>query len=188
MQFHSELVANHAAIRRNTSADVGAGERLRRMTFDLVAEARKLATDAHADQLDKAGKPYIDHPRRVAERAASFGPEFAAVAWLHDVIEDTRDLEPPKRITAEDLRAADFPEAVVEGVVAMTKELGEEHPAAVARACHNDLARVVKAADVADNADPARLALIKDAAKRTKLTDRYALAREVLDQYDAPKF
>lgn len=39
----------------------------------LVEAARGLATHAHGAQKDKAGNPYIDHPRRVAERLETTG-------------------------------------------------------------------------------------------------------------------
>ena len=56
-----------------------------------------LATIAHRGQVDKAGKPYIDHPRRVAGRLAG-GPRYTlAAAWLHDVLEDV----PPSVYSAD---------------------------------------------------------------------------------------
>lgn len=57
------------------------------MTPEIVQQARELAHRAHANQLDKAGKPYIEQVARVA--AAVRGDDLAeAVAWLHDVLED----------------------------------------------------------------------------------------------------
>ena len=147
---------------------------------DLVARAEKLATDHHRGQTDKADQPYIDHPRRVAQRVSGFGPEFEAAAWLHDVVEDTT-------VTMDDLRRQ-FPDAVVEAVAALTKEKGSsDHAAAVARACADPIAKVVKAADVADNSDPARLALVAE-PKRSELTDKYRRARQLLDEQGAPRF
>ena len=64
----------------------------------LIERARDLATRSHAGQVDKAGLPYIDHCRRVAERVEEIvtetvgpgGDDVAiAAAWCHDVIEDT---------------------------------------------------------------------------------------------------
>ena len=37
---------------------------------DQIAAAEQVATDAHAGQTDKAGRPYLDHPRRVATQVA----------------------------------------------------------------------------------------------------------------------
>ncbi|QTE26180.1 hypothetical protein J4N02_00620 [Propioniciclava sp. MC1595] len=35
-----------------------------------MTTAERIATAAHACQVDKAGRPYIDHPRRVASLVA----------------------------------------------------------------------------------------------------------------------
>lgn len=53
----------------------------------LEAAAEVYATRMHEGQLDKAGQPYIEHLRRVAERMPT--PELRIVAWLHDILEDT---------------------------------------------------------------------------------------------------
>lgn len=49
---------------------------------DLVTRAKELAHRAHAGQVDKAGRPYIEHVARVAAAVAD-DPEAEAVAWLH---------------------------------------------------------------------------------------------------------
>lgn len=41
--------------------------------MDIVSRARDLAHRAHAGQLDKAGRPYIEHAARVAERVREDG-------------------------------------------------------------------------------------------------------------------
>lgn len=146
----------------------------------LVMRAEEIATVAHRGQRDKAGKSYIDHPRRVANRVRAFGPVEVAAAWLHDVLEDCD-------VTASDLSGAGFPPSVVEAVQAMTKQPREDHEAAVRRACANPVAKVVKAADVADNSDPIRLSLL-DAATAKRLTLKYAAARRLLDEARAPQF
>ncbi len=56
---------------------------------ELVERAKELARLAHAGQVDKAGRPYIEHVARVAA-ACSDDPEAEAVAWLHDVLELAR--------------------------------------------------------------------------------------------------
>jgi (p)ppGpp synthase/HD superfamily hydrolase len=55
-----------------------------KLTADV---AEDVARAAHAGQIDKAGRPYIGHVERVV--AAVPTDEAKAVAWLHDVIEDT---------------------------------------------------------------------------------------------------
>lgn len=52
-----------------------------------------MARDAHEGQTRKyTGRPYIEHPARVAARVAivqGASPEMVAAAFLHDVLEDT---------------------------------------------------------------------------------------------------
>ncbi|RLY94290.1 HD domain-containing protein [Kocuria tytonicola] len=142
----------------------------------LTDRARDIATRAHHGQTDKTGADYIDHPRRVAERvrhhAAAEQLEAAqVVAWLHDVVEDTP-------VTLDDLRA-EFPADIVAGVDAMTRRPDEEHDDYYRRVAADPLARVVKQADLDDNTDPARTALL-DPETRARLEQKYAHAREVL--------
>jgi hypothetical protein len=151
-------------------------------SVDMVVLAWGVAVGAHVGkgQTDKAGEPYLGHVERVAARVERYGPNFVAVALLHDVIEDTC-------LTANDLLNAGFPTDVVDGVESLTKREGEEHHVAVARAAADRYGRVVKAADVADNSDPDRLSVLeKDLAHRLRV--KYRRAREVLDRYDAPVF
>ncbi|RKW70438.1 HD domain-containing protein [Galactobacter caseinivorans] len=141
---------------------------------DLTIPARVLATSAHAGQQDKAGRPYIEHPARVAALVAQdVGPRHAAVAvaWLHDVVEDTD-------VTLEQIRQA-FGDQIAAGVDAMTRRSGEEPDAYYARVRADQLALAVKRADIADNTDPARVALL-DHATATRLAGKYRHARAEL--------
>lgn len=141
---------------------------------DLVTTAREIATRPHHGQADKAGAPYIGHPARVAAHAAAAGGDerVVAAAWLHDVVEDTE-------VTPEDLRAAGVPDDVVAAVVAVSKVPGESVEGYFARVRSDPLAIAVKTADLADNTDPARLAVL-DAATRERLVAKYERARRLL--------
>src|SRR5674476_127778 len=90
------------------------------VSTDQGHRAKDIATKAHEGQVDKAGMPYIDHPRRVAERVAHVDvrPEAIAVAWLHDVVEDTAT-------TLDDLRAGELGEHVMAEVDAMSRRTDE---------------------------------------------------------------
>jgi (p)ppGpp synthase/HD superfamily hydrolase len=147
---------------------------------DLVALAEELAKEAHAGTVDKAGRDYISHPARVAARVEPYGPEIVAVAWLHDVMEDCG-------VTASDLRDQGIPQDVIDGVISLTRRPAEAHPEAVERAARNSYGLVVKAADVADNSDPERLALLPEQS-RERLRSKYHHAREILDAHSAPRF
>ncbi len=138
-----------------------------------IASTDVIARLAHYNQVDKAGNPYIDHPRAVAELVKEYGPNAVMAALLHDVVEDTH-------ITLDDLRADGYPDEVVNAVDAVTKRPGETHLDAVRRAAADPLGRVVKLADVTHNGDPARLALL-DVPTCERLTRKYAKARAVLE-------
>lgn len=146
----------------------------------MVVAARDLAIAKHRG-VDRAGRPYIQHPARVAARVQNdYAPAFAAVAWMHDLIED-------EDVTPGQLEDLGFPPEVVAGVIAMTKLDDDGPDDAINRACRNPLALIVKAADVADNTDPTRLAVIEEST-RARLLRKYARYREVLDQHGAPVF
>lgn len=55
----------------------------------LLVQALKVATRAHAGQVDKSGEPYILHPIRVAFDYGLTTLNEQIVALLHDMIEDT---------------------------------------------------------------------------------------------------
>ncbi len=59
--------------------------------FKTLADCVALAEFAHRNQQDKAGFPYIDHPRRVLANVQQQGapPYTQMAAILHDVTEDT---------------------------------------------------------------------------------------------------
>lgn len=144
----------------------------------IVTRAAKLARDAHWDQRDKAGVPYITHPARVAHSVSGRSYECRAAAWLHDVVEDTP-------ITVDMIRS-EFGERVGVLVDLLSQREGETYKTYVRRiAKSGDMdAIAVKLADLADNSNVARLAGIKDpelkAAMAKMIQTRYAWARELL--------
>ncbi|GAA2753515.1 HD domain-containing protein [Amnibacterium kyonggiense] len=139
-----------------------------RHLLEQVELARQIATRAHAGQTDKAGRPYIAHPQRVAARLTDL--QAQAVAWLHDVLEDTN-------VTSEDLRIAGVDEDVIR-VVDLLSRTGDDVDYS-ARIAADPLAREVKLADIADNTDPERTALL-DPDTRDRLAEKYAHARRAL--------
>ena len=138
---------------------------------DLVARAKDLAHRAHAGQVDKAGRPYIEHVARVAAAVAD-DPEAEAVAWLHDVLEDCPGYES---------EVLDFPARIAKSVVLLTRWEGESATTYYdILACHPvSIPYRVKLADIADNADESRLALL-DEKTAARLRKKYARARAAL--------
>ncbi len=143
---------------------VANGDRLVQIALDLAARA-------HDGQTDKAGKPYILHPIRVAFRFND--PIRRTAAILHDVVEDSS-------VTLADL-AALFPSYIVEAVDALTRRPGEQPEKYYARVRANPVARDVKEADLDDNTEPTRMRAL-DPGTRDRLEQKYAKARRLLAQ------
>lgn len=145
---------------------------------ELTNKALRFAYQAHHGQLDYNGIPYVFHPLHVAEQ---MDDELSCcAALLHDVVEDTE-------YTLEDLRRA-FPEAVVEAVALLTHDtVADYHDEAYydhIRAIRNHpIARKVKLADIAHNADQTRC--IGSGLSQEQLLrwhGKYQRAREILTQ------
>ncbi|MET7319356.1 HD domain-containing protein [Streptomyces sp. NPDC005549] len=141
-----------------------------------LAEVEATARAAHAGQTDKAGRPYAEHLRAVAEGVRERGgdDEQIAAAWLHDAVEDDA-------LTERRLDEAPLSRRTKDIVLALTKRPGEPPEAYAARILATPGARLVKEADLAHNADPARLAVL-DEATRTRLAEKYTRMRALLGQ------
>lgn len=139
-----------------------------------LAEVETIARAAHAGQTDKAGRPYAEHLAAVAEgvRARGGSDEQIAAGWLHDSVED-------EALPREWLEAAPLPQPVKDMVLALTKREGEKLEDYTRRILATPGALLVKEADLAHNADPARLAVL-DEETRTRLTAKYAKVRGLL--------
>ncbi|MET7488787.1 HD domain-containing protein [Streptomyces sp. NPDC005538] len=137
-------------------------------------EVEALARAAHEGQTDKAGRPYAEHLRAVAEgvRARGGDADQIAAAWLHDSVEDDA-------LTERWLEEAALSRRTKDIVRAVTKRAGERPEAYARRILATPGALVVKEADLAHNADPARLAVL-DGPTRTRLTEKYARMRALL--------
>ena len=104
--------------------------------------ARLTACEYHAPQLrrDRA-TPYIMHPTAVAEAVSSW--QAKCVAWLHDVLEDTNCT---KRVLL-----ARLPKSIVDAVVLLTKSQDDDYEEYITRVKANQLATLVKIADIQHN-------------------------------------
>lgn len=116
---------------------------------DLLARAVAIAEQQHAGQVDKAGRPYIEHPRRVMRAMATDAERIVAI--LHDVVEDGD-------VTLAQLADEGFPQYLLDALDSVTRRPDETYEAFVARAAANPIGRRVKVADLQDNADLSRIA------------------------------
>lgn len=140
------------------------------MYTDLTKKAIRLCFEAHKNQVDKSGLPYVFHPFHLAEQMKD---ELSTVAaLLHDVVEDTS-------YTLEDLRKMGFPEAVLDALVLLTHEDNIPYLDYVARLKSNPIAREVKLADLRHNSDLTRLNHVDDRAM--KRVEKYQKAIALLE-------
>ena len=136
---------------------------------DKTKKAMKLCYEAHKDQVDKSGLPYVFHPAHVAEQMTDEATTI--VALLHDVVEDTD-------YTLEDLAAEGFGKEILEAVALMTHEDDVPYLDYVAKLKDNPIARAVKLADLAHNSDLSRIGKV-DEETRQRL-EKYKKAMALL--------
>ena len=115
---------------------------------DKTKEAMKLCFEAHKEQKDKSGLPYVFHPFHLAEQMDD--EESTVVALLHDVVEDTG-------YTLDDLAEMGFGDTVIAALELLTHDDDSPYLDYVRRIKTNPLARKVKLADLAHNSDVSRL-------------------------------
>ena len=143
----------------------------------LYNKAVMIAQEAHKGQMDKGGNPYIEHPLYVASQVETF--ELKMIAVLHDTLEDSS-------LTAEDLTAAGLPGCVVEAIVVLTHEDGNEEAYLdyIRRVAENDMAARVKKEDLKHNMDMSRIQnpTEKDRKRRAKYEKALCLLEELTEQ------
>lgn len=143
-----------------------------------VDDAVRLAVRSHHGQADKGDPdlPYVLHPLRVM--AQFDDPALRMIAVLHDAVEDSRKNRYP--VTRADLEARGVPERVLAGIDSMTHNDDESDEDYWKRLRANPDAVAVKNADIDDNTDPDRLALL-DEATRDRLIEKYRQARAAIN-------
>ena len=111
----------------------------------LINKVCKLAKDAHAGQFRRDGvTPYIKHPMQVADRVRHLGHEYVCVAYLHDVLEDTK-------VSYSELENEGIPENILKAVEILTKSDDISYDEYLYSIKCNELARKVKIADMLSN-------------------------------------
>jgi len=122
---------------------------------EMLGTMLLLATNAHAGQFDRGGKPYILHPLRVMSFLKEDDEELQCIALGHDVIEDTKT-------TWADLEAAGMSARVIAGIRALTKMPGQSYDEYKEVVFANQDAMKVKLCDLRHNTDIRRLKGIRD--------------------------
>jgi (p)ppGpp synthase/HD superfamily hydrolase len=137
----------------------------------LTKKALKLCFEAHKEQTDKTGLPYVFHPFHLAEQ---MDDELSTVcALLHDVVEDTE-------YSLDDLAKMGFPQEVLEVLALLTHSSDTPYMDYVKNLSHNTTAKKVKLADLAHNSDVTRLDTVDEWA--IKRNEKYKKAIELLSE------
>lgn len=119
----------------------------------MTKKALKICFNAHVNQVDKSGIPYVFHPFHLAEQMDT--EESVCVALLHDVVEDTN-------ITFEDLIEEGFNTDIINALKLLTHIDDIPYMTYVTNIKNNPLAKKVKLADLKHNSDLSRLDLSVD--------------------------
>lgn len=122
---------------------------------EMLGKMLLIATNAHANQFDKGGAPYILHPLKVMHYLKTDDEELQCIALGHDVIEDTD-------VTYKELREANISERVIAGIDALTKRPGETYEDYKERVFSNRDAMKVKLCDLRHNTDIRRLKGVRE--------------------------
>ena len=138
---------------------------------ELTKKAMKISFEAHKNQVDKNGMPYIYHPIHLAEQMND--ENAICVALLHDVVEDSK-------ITFENLEAEGFSEEIINAIKLMTHEDSVPYMDYVMKIKNNTIATKVKLADLRHNSDLTRLDVVDEKARNR--AEKYRQAIELLER------
>ena len=141
---------------------------------ELTKKAMKISFEAHKNQTDKNGMPYIYHPIHLAEQMTD--EATICVALLHDVVEDTN-------ITFEQLEAEGFSNEIISAIKLMTHDDYVPYMDYVTEIKKNPVATAVKLADLRHNSDLTRLDVIDE--KALKRVEKYKKAIALLEEGEA---
>ncbi len=133
--------------------------------------ALKLCFEAHKEQVDKSGMPYVFHPFHLAEQMNT--EETTIVALLHDLVEDTD-------YTIEDLVDMGFDKSITDAIALMTHADNVAYMDYVRAIKDNPIAKTVKLADLKHNSDLTRLEIVDEKAlsRREKYLKAIAILQE----------
>ena len=133
--------------------------------------ALKLCFEAHLNQKDKSGLPYVFHPFHLAEQMED--ENTTIVALLHDIVEDTP-------CTIDELRNIGFDNQIIEAISLMTHDKSVPYMEYIRQIKLNPIAKAVKLADLKHNSDLTRLDVITE--KDLKRVEKYQTAISILNE------
>jgi len=138
---------------------------------EMTKKALKLCFEAHKEQIDKSGMPYVFHPFHLAEQMQD--EESTIVALLHDVVEDTD-------YTLDDLSKMGFDDSVLAAINLMTHMEGVPYMDYVEQIKTNPIAKTVKLADLRHNSDMTRFDVVTP--RDRERAEKYLAAIKLLEK------
>jgi (p)ppGpp synthase/HD superfamily hydrolase len=139
----------------------------------MTKKAMQISFQAHKDQVDKSGIPYIFHPIHLAEQMET--EEAVIVALLHDVVEDTD-------WSINDLKQAGFSKDIIDALLLLTHSAEIEYLDYIGKIkqSSNQYAKIVKIADLKHNSDISRFEHIDEGI--SKRIEKYTKAISILTE------
>lgn len=129
-----------------------------------------MAFEAHKDQMDKSGLPYVFHPFHLAEQMKD--EQTTAAALLHDVVEDSE-------YTFADLEKMGFDKQVLDALALLTHQPEVDYFDYVRKIRTNPIAAAVKKADLKHNSDLSRLNEVTQ--EDLERVEKYRKALQILE-------
>lgn len=137
---------------------------------EMVKKAVNVMFEAHKEDFDKGGYPYVFHPFYLATKVE--GENETCVALLHDVIEDHGD-----KYSFEYLENEGFNKEIIDALKLLTHKKDVPYMDYIANIAKNNVAKVVKIEDLKHNLD-----IRRTSGEKAKKYDIYVKALEFLEK------
>ena len=137
---------------------------------EMVKKAVNIMFEAHKEDFDKGGYPYVFHPFYLATKVV--GENETCVALLHDVIEDHGD-----KYSFEYLENEGFNKEIIDALKLLTHKKDIPYMDYIVEISKNNIAKNVKIEDLKHNMDSRRTS-----GEKAKKYDIYVKALEFLEK------
>ena len=137
---------------------------------EMVKKAVNIMFEAHKEDFDKGGYPYVFHPFYLATKVD--GENETCVALLHDVIEDHGE-----KYSFEYLENEGFNKEIIDALKLLTHKKDIPYMDYIIEISKNNIAKKVKIEDLKHNMDSRRTY-----GKKAKKYDIYVKALEFLEK------
>ena len=137
---------------------------------EMVKKAVNIMFEAHKEDFDKGGYPYVFHPFYLATKVE--GENETCVALLHDVIEDHGD-----KYSFEYLENEGFNKEIIDALKLLTHNKEIPYMDYIANIAKNNVAKVVKIEDLKHNLD-----IRRTSGEKAKTYDIYVKALEFVEK------